>query len=198
MERDPRWVAPGREASLLATMTKPRAASPAVQTELAQLFEEHHGRVFGAAFRILGNASDAEDVLQQVFLRIVRQEVTPDQVGNMDAYLYRSAINAALDLGRSRWRRSRVSLAESVADEVRPAAAPSDTDPFEIRNWLRQALTVLSGREAEIFVLRYLEGYENREIAELLSTSQAVVAVSLFRARGKLKKELRKLTGGLS
>jgi RNA polymerase sigma-70 factor, ECF subfamily len=180
---------------LLATVAKPTAASPAVQTELRQLFEEHQGRIFRAAFRILGNATDAEDILQQVFLRVVRQEVPADQVGNMDSYLYRSAINAALDLARSRWRRSRVPLAEATAQDRTGA---SSTEPYEIRNWLRQALTVLSERQAEIFVLRYLEGYENREIAEMLATSQAVVAVSLFRARAQLKKELRKLTGGVS
>jgi len=163
-----------------------------VQTELRQLFEEHQGRIFRAAFRILGNTTDAEDILQQVFLRVVRQEVPADQVGNIDAYLYRSAINAALDLARSRWRRSSVPLA-AAADH----ASASSTEPYEIRNWLRQALTVLSERQAEIFVLRYLEGYENREIAEMLATSQAVVAVSLFRARAQLKKELRKLSGGV-
>ncbi|HEY0710154.1 MAG TPA: sigma-70 family RNA polymerase sigma factor [Polyangia bacterium] len=176
-------------------MTNSRAAVPAVETELGQLFEEHQSRIFRAAYRILGNTTDAEDVLQQVFLRVVRHEVPPDQVGNMDSYLYRSAINAALDLGRSRWRRSRVALTEVPTQATAPGA---DTEPYEIRNWLRQALTALSGREAEIFVLRHLEGYENREIAEMLATSQAVVAVSLFRARGKLKKELRKLTGGVS
>jgi RNA polymerase sigma-70 factor (ECF subfamily) len=175
-------------------MTKARAAAPAAQTELGQLFEEHQSRIFRAAFRILGNATDAEDILQQVFLRIIRQEVPPDQVGNLDAYIYRTAINAALDLARSRWRRSSVPLAEAGSHE--PSSA-SGTEPYEIRNWLRQALTVLSGRQAEMFVLRYLEGYENREIAEMLSTSQAVVAVSLFRARAQLKKELRKLTGGV-
>jgi RNA polymerase sigma-70 factor (ECF subfamily) len=175
-------------------VAKVRAAAPAAQTELGQLFEEHQRRIFGAAFRILGNATDAEDILQQVFLRIVRQEVPADQVGNLDAYLYRAAINAALDLARSRWRQSRVPLAEAAAVE---RSSASGTEPYEIRNWLRQALTVLSARQAEIFVLRYLEGYENREIAELLATSQATVAVSLFRARAQLKQELRKLSGGV-
>jgi RNA polymerase sigma-70 factor (ECF subfamily) len=180
-------------------MTKPRAAASAVHTELAQLFEEHQGRIFRAAFRILGNTTDAEDILQQVFLRIVRQEVPPDQVGNMEAYLYRSAINAALDLGRSRWRRSQVPLTDAATQQIStgtPASAAADA--FEVQNWLRQALTVLSARQAEMFVLRHLEGYENREIAEMLATSQATVAVSLFRARSKLKNELRKLTGGVS
>jgi RNA polymerase sigma-70 factor (ECF subfamily) len=181
---------------VLATVQKPRAVPPAVQTELGQLFEEHQGRIFRAAYRILGNATDAEDVLQQVFLRVIRQEVPPDQVGSMDSFLYRSAINAALDLARSRWRRSAVPMAEAgVAALASPGG--SDTEAAEIRNWLRQALTVLSDRQAEMFVLRYLEGYENREIAEMLATSQAVVAVSLFRARAQLKNELRKLTGGV-
>lgn len=179
---------------MLATVEKPRAAAPAVQTELGQLFEEHQGRIFRAAFRILGNATDAEDVLQQVFLRVIRQEVPPDQVGNMDAYLYRSAINAALDLARSRWRRSSVPLAETAAELP---SSDGSSESYEIRNWLRQALTALSPRQAEMFVLRYLEGYENREIADMLATSQAVVAVSLFRARAQLKKQLRKLTGGV-
>ena len=184
---------------MLATVAKVKAVAPPAQTELGQLFEEHQARIFRAAFRILGNASDAEDVLQQVFLRIVRQEVPADQVGNLDAYLYRTAINAALDLARSRWRRSAVSLAEVPTDgQPGDSAAGRGTEAYEIRNWLRQALTVLSGRQAEMFVLRYLEGYENREIAEMLSTSQAVVAVSLFRARAQLKKELHKLTGGVS
>ena len=179
---------------MLATVAKVTAAAAPAQTELGQLFQEHQGRIFRAAFRILGNTTDAEDVMQQVFLRIIRQEVPPDQVGNLDAYLYRTAINAALDLARSRWRRSSVPLAEASAHE--PTSA-SGIEPFEIRNWLRQALGVLSPRQAEMFVLRYLEGYENREIAEMLSTSQAVVAVSLFRARAQMKQELRKLSGGV-
>ena len=47
-----------------------------------------------------------------------------------------------------------------------------------------------------MFVLRYIEGYDNREIAQMLETSPAVVAVSLFRARNQLQKEFRKLAGG--
>ncbi|HEY0713317.1 MAG TPA: RNA polymerase sigma factor [Polyangia bacterium] len=178
---------------MLATVEKMRAATPAPNSEVRQLFEEQQARIFRAAFRILGNAAEAEDVLQQVFLRVVRGEVPAEQVGNMDAYLYRSAINAALDLARSRSRRAHVPMGEAAAE---PASTTSGTESYELRNWLRQALTALSERQAEMFVLRYLEGYENREIAEMLATSQAVVAVSLFRARAQLKKELRKLSGG--
>jgi RNA polymerase sigma-70 factor, ECF subfamily len=179
---------------VLATVAKTTA--PAGDTELGQLFEEHHGRIFRAAYRILGDAAEAEDVLQTVFLRIVRREHPPEAVGNLDSYLYRTAINAALDLIRSRWRATTVPLGEGPAAEPTAAEGSAGTEAFEIRNWLRRALGTLSVRQAEMFVLRYLEGYDNREIAQLLGTSQAVVAVSLFRARGQLQKEMRKLAGG--
>ena len=70
---------------MLATMIK---------APLDQMYEAHHGMVFRTAYRITGNAADAEDVLQTVFLRIVRGN---PEVENPESYLRRSAVNAALD-----------------------------------------------------------------------------------------------------
>jgi RNA polymerase sigma factor (sigma-70 family) len=69
---------------------------------------------------------------------------------------------------------------------------------MEIRNWLRRALAELSPRTAEMFVLRYIEGMDNPEIARSMNTSQAVVAVTLHRVRTKLKKDLRGFMRGAS
>ena len=66
----------------------------------------------------------------------------------------------------------------------------------EIREQLRRALADLNPRVAEMFTLRYLEELDNREIARLMDTSQAVVAVTLFRARAKLRKELSRFRKG--
>jgi RNA polymerase sigma-70 factor (ECF subfamily) len=151
------------------------------------MFEEHHARIYKAAYRITGSASDAEDVLQNVFLRLMHREGA-ELVGNLGSYLYRAALNTALDLCRAR-RNKTAPLTEE------PATA-GDGEAVEIRGWLRHALGALSPRQAEMFVLRYIEGYDNREIAQMLETSQAVVAVSLFRARSQLQKEFRKLAGG--
>jgi RNA polymerase sigma-70 factor (ECF subfamily) len=164
--------------------------------ELARVFEEHHRRVFRAAYRITGNATDAEDVMQSVFLRLAVQEPELGGVDNLGSYLHRAAINNALDLCRSRWRTGRVQVEEVVGASVPDATASAATEEVEIRVWLRRALAVLSPRQAEIFVLRYLEGYDNREIAQVLGTSAAVVAVSLFRARAQLQQQFRKLAGG--
>ena len=68
---------------------------------LEQIFVNHKDLIFRAAYRITGNASDAEDVLQTVFLRLVRQDKFP-AIANLPGYLHRSAVNASLDPPR-RW-----------------------------------------------------------------------------------------------
>ncbi len=156
--------------------------------ELEQIFQDHRTRVFRAAYRITGNINDAEDVLQTVFLRLARRD-DPGAVHNLESYLYRAAINAALDLLRSRKTSASVPLDETAPQDLPFTSALNHSQ--DLRVWLRQALAKLSARHAEMFALRYLEGYDNREIAQMMDTSQAVVAVTLHRTRGQLRKEFR-------
>lgn len=163
---------------------------------LEQLFWSHQDRVIRAAYRITGNMADAEDVAQTVFLRLVSSP--QEAIDKPESYLYRAAINGALDLLRSRKRGREVELEQahevvSSGSSVSPEQKQGDR---ELRNWLRQALTQLSPRTAEMFVLRYFEERDNREIARMLGTSQAVVAVMLHQARGKLKKQFRAFERG--
>ena len=161
---------------------------------LEKVFREHQGRVFRAAYRVTGNAQDAEDVLQTVFLRLARQGDAPP-VANLSSYLYRSAVNAALDLLRHRQDRERVPLhdAEAAVEPglVSPDSPERDVESTEIREWLRRALSGLNPQAAECFVLRYVEGFENREIAHMVGLSRMAVAVLLHRARRRLEREFR-------
>ena len=161
---------------------------------LEQIFLEHKDLVFRAAYRVTGNASDAEDVLQTVFLRLVRLEQFPE-INNLPGYLHRSAVNASLDLLRGRKDAHNVSLDE---DPDQAGAASIDHGPHsaELRDWLRQALARLNPRWAEMFVLRFIEDYNNREIAVIMNTSPAVVAVVLHRTRAQLKKDFKGQTRG--
>ena len=165
-----------------------------LSSTLAQIYLEHHDRLFRAAHRVTGSSSDAEDVVQTVFLRFaVRSEVSPT-VDNLPSYLYRAAINSAVDLLRARREGKLVSL--EVA-ELRPTEdGESSEEDHGLRKWLREALARLRPRWAEMFVLKYVEGCDNAEIAGLCGTSQAVVAVTLFRARSRLKAELAAQMGG--
>lgn len=164
-------------------------------TELSLLFVEHHRRVLKAAFRITGNMADAEDVAQAVFLRLAGAD---GPVANAGSYLYRAAINGALDL----LRRRKIAQAEPLesAEYARAAGAGSSPEAEasgrELGALLRIAISELPPRAAEMFILRYVEEHGNREIATLMGTSQAVVAVTLYNARSRLKKRLSELERG--
>ncbi|HZI60880.1 MAG TPA: sigma-70 family RNA polymerase sigma factor [Pyrinomonadaceae bacterium] len=160
--------------------------------ELETLFQAHHGRVFRTAQRITGSAADAEDVLQNVFLRLVKGQDDYDLSRNPEAYLSRAAINASLDLLRSRSRSKVVGLddvnTEALTSGFRnPEVTHADR---ELQTLVRQAVSRLGKTAGEMFVLRYYEGFDNKEIAVLLNTSPLVVGVVLHRARTKLRKEI--------
>ncbi|MGA3188359.1 MAG: sigma-70 family RNA polymerase sigma factor [Bryobacteraceae bacterium] len=147
---------------------------------LDQMYEAHHSMVFRTAYRITGNAADAEDVLQTVFLRMVRGN---PEVENPESYLRRSAVNAALDVVRARHD-------NDTLEPERMAASGSCTELSELRDTLRRELSKLPPRNAEMFAMRFFEGYTNPEIAKLLGISQVVVAVTLHRTRRKLQREM--------
>ena len=181
----------------MAATTEPANLST---EELERIFREHHALVFRAAYRVTGNANDAEDVLQTVFLRMLKRASGADPVGNMASFLHRAAVNAALDLMRARQNIRSIPL-----DEVEPVLAePAYRGPErlqgsgEIREWLRGALARLNPRIAEMFMLRFFEGKDNPEIARLLKTTPGTVAVTLSRTRDRLQKEYRAYLGGVA
>jgi len=161
----------------------------AIPDEFDRVFRTHYGLVFRTAYRITGNAADAEDVSQVVFLRLFRRKQDPRSLGNQpldneESYLRRAAINAALDVIRSRISDRRVELPDLPAE-------PVHDDPRELRQALGRALAQLKPRPAEIFALRFLAGFSNPQIARMLGISQVLVAVIVHRTRQQLRKELR-------
>jgi RNA polymerase sigma-70 factor (ECF subfamily) len=161
--------------------------------ELGVLFRDHHEAIFRIAYRITGSQSDAEDVLQTIFLRLTPNWARRDLSPNPEGYLHRAAVNASLDLIRRRTRANFVALDVVDFDQSSKLSTQSPEDDFadlELRELIRHAIAKLEGRAATAFALRYLEGYDNSRIAEILGTSQMVVAVTLHRARTRLRKEI--------
>lgn len=158
---------------------------PSPPEPLEALFREHGAFVFRTAYRVTGRAADAEDVLQTVFLRLAGRSDVGRFGSEPRGYLHRAAVNGALDLVRSRHSAAgTVPLEERAGDvEARDGRPDAVAESRELRARLRTALAKLSPRVAEVFVLRALEGIPNRQIARLLGSSPAVVAVQYFRAR---------------
>lgn len=205
-------IDPGDESSMALILRRPIATSPAPagaeamapgrSIDPAALFGAHHAAVFRAAYRITGQAEDAEDVLQTVFLKLIRN-AEPAAIEHPRAYLQRAAVNAAINLLRQRRRHpaspldlgagvSRVAdrSPDDAGDGAQPTAGPEtmpDPGRTELRERLRAALAELPPRVAEIFALRYIEGFNNRQIAELYATSESSIGVTLHRARRSLR-----------
>lgn len=165
-----------------STTTVPRTPVP---SELETVFREHHGLVFRTAYRVTGNAADAEDVLQVVFLRLLRRSSEAETMDHPESYLRRAAINASLDVLRSRQAARTVELPDDLAHDDTP----------DLRRALSAALAQLKPRPAEIFTLRFLEGFTNQQIAKMLGMSQVLVAVTVHRTRQQLRKQLSTYLG---
>ena len=157
---------------------------------LATAFEEHHRRVFRAAFRVTGSIDDAEDVLQTVFLNMMKRETAAglDLGNDPKSYLCRAAVNAAVDVLRANKRKTTLEPQAGSGDET--DGADAEVARGELRRQLRSALSRLSPRAASIVALRFFEGYGNAEIAAMLGTSPSSIAVTLHRARRRLRAEL--------
>jgi RNA polymerase sigma-70 factor (ECF subfamily) len=187
---------PDEERPMLNAAIQPAADES--HGELGRIFRENATRVLAAAYRVTGNTQDAEDVLQTVFLRLIKSGGGGGHLGaDPGGYLRRAAVNAGVDVLRSRRGVQQTpfeKIAAVLPDEGRPSPDRVQGS-HELRAEIRRALVTLSPRSAEIFALRYFEGYDNHEIAKMLGTSRSTVAVILHRTRNHLREAIRQYLG---
>jgi RNA polymerase sigma-70 factor (ECF subfamily) len=167
----------------------------ALDQELEQIFREHYHMTYRTAYGVTGSPEDAEDVVQTIFLRLLRREFPPNIKKNPKAYLYKAAVNLSLNAIKAKKRHVLTSDAEAF--EQRPTLVePSSAE--ELHRRLYEAVAELNPQAAHILVLRYVHNFSDAEIAKLLGTSRGTIAVSLYRSRTRLKKLMRasSLSGG--
>jgi RNA polymerase sigma-70 factor (ECF subfamily) len=165
----------------------PAAAAPDVIDEtrvpdLEDVFRQHAPMVYRTARAITGSTDEAEDIVQTVFLRLLKGDSGDHPRTNLKGYLYRAAVNLSLDTLRARRRRSFIRDLDRIE-----AAAPAATSFDEVAQWLDVALSHLDPPSLEILTLRYVHDYSDGEIAKLLGTSRGAIALRLFRLRRRLK-----------
>jgi RNA polymerase sigma factor (sigma-70 family) len=151
----------------------------------AGLYERHYEAVFRTALRVTGRPADAEDVLQTVFVRLLSGGEHEEAARRPAAYFRRAAVNAAVDLLRRRAVR-----AETVYDDAAPHAAVESE--LLLKEQLRRAIATLDREDATLFVLRFVEGLSNQELADLFQLEKNNVAVRLHRIRLRLQAEMER------
>jgi RNA polymerase sigma-70 factor (ECF subfamily) len=171
----------------MSTATVPELNQESPSPGFEEIYRQHSAMVYRTARAVTGNPEDAEDVLQTVFLRLIRQEDSGQLRKNAKAYLYRAAVNLSLDLLRARNRRTFTHEVERLETPATTNTGPFDDDTHR---QLQQALAELSPEAAHILVLRYVHNYSDAGISKLLGTSRGAIALRLFRLRTRLKKAL--------
>lgn len=163
------------------------------------LVDRHSRGLFRLAFRMTGNQPDAEDVVQESFLRAYRQLGKFDERASFGTWLYRIAVNCALDLVRSRKRRAEQQPSEDSAENAVRAAVSSNPGPErlalsgELRERVAEAMNELSAAEKSAFVLRHFEGMRIEEVSRILGCQPGAAKHSVFRAVQKLRRALEPL-----
>jgi RNA polymerase sigma-70 factor (ECF subfamily) len=152
-------------------------------TDWTAIVRVHGPSAFATAWRILGNVSDTEDAVQEAFLdalRLGRRQT----VENWGALLRHLASRRALDLLRKR----RVAV-PITTEPASPVSSHPDQVALAVERaaQLRQALTQLPDRQAEVFALRYFGDLSNQAIAETLNITAGAVAIALHKARARLQ-----------
>jgi RNA polymerase sigma-70 factor (ECF subfamily) len=155
-------------------------------TAFEALYASHGARMKSVALNMLGNRSDAEDAVQEAFLRAYRSRNTFRQDASLWTWVYRILLNTCRDFGRRRVSHGETPL--DIEDGFEPQARDDD---HPLRLALMQALDELAPIYREVFVLCEVEGHTHREVADILDIPEGTSKGRLFEARQKLKARLR-------
>jgi RNA polymerase sigma-70 factor (ECF subfamily) len=175
----------------MSTVAAPHVTNKQLKQEFERIFHEYSSFIYRTAYGVTGNAEDAEDVLQTIFLRLMRRELPPNLKNNPKAYLYRAAVNVSLSTLRSRRQRELVGDLEGFESSVHAAQSRSAS---QVRERLLATLETMAESNpagVELLILRYVHNYPDADIGKMFGQSRGVVAVRLFRARNRLKKLMR-------
>jgi len=169
------------------------------RAEFARLVETHYEMIYRLAIRMLNNPQDAEDILQETFLKAYRHLKGFDGRSSVSTWLYRIATNEALMFLR-RQKPDQVSIEEPLEE------GESEQPPLQIVDWcclpeetllsaesqayLDEAITHLSPGLRLVFILRDIQGLSTQETGEVLGLSEVAVKTRLSRARLRLREEL--------
>lgn len=165
------------------------------------LVERHSGKIYRIAYRMSGNQNDAEDIVQETFLRAFRNLNQFDEKAVFTSWLYRIAANYALDLLRGRKTHPVVSLSASTEDSGSAWLASESPGPEriafsgQVQEKIAAAMEHLTPHERTAFTLRHFEGHTIDEIGSFLNLGRSATKQVVFRAVQKMRRALQHVGG---
>ena len=166
------------------------------QTEiLSDLFNDYHQQVYRLAYRITLSHKDAEDIVQDVFLKLYYKLHQFEEKSKISTWIYRITLNTSIDSQRRFKKRKEEKPLQVLAETEMniPMQNPNEHNVAEIAELLNRAITKLKQPFRTVLILRNFEDFTYEDIAEILNITSGTVASRLNRAYTKLKIELEKL-----
>jgi len=154
-----------------------------------RLYQAHASRMKSMARNLLGGASDAEDAVQDTFLKIHRSIGSFRGQSSFATWMFRILINTCYDARRSRVRKKEISQDDEPEGSQRPEPRAASSHPA-LRLVLEHALTQLTRHQRDVFLLYEVEGFRHSEIAEMLDISETASKNTLFQAKRNLRQLL--------
>ncbi len=177
----PRRIVPVDEAGLVT------AAQRGDDRAFERLYRSHVGRIHAVVFRLVADPAQAEELTQDVFVRVWQRLATFRGESTFGTWLHRLAVNVVLSDRRSAWRRmKRVTPSGDLVELQAPA--PPVTPGLKLD--LDAAIAALPPGARTVFVLHAIEGYQHDEIARLTGIAPGTSKAQLFRARRLLQEAL--------
>lgn len=170
------------------------------RTAQEELYRRYSGRLYNVAYRFAGNASDADDLLQDLFLQAYRRLDSFRGEASLGTWLYRLAVNCCLDHVRSKQGRQQQATAFLDDLEMPEPAAPASWRPDTAleRLDLERAVAKLPPSYRAAFVLHDVEGLDHREVGSALGIAEGTSKSLVHKARLRLRTILRGGTGSAS
>ena len=152
-------------------------------------------KLYRFAYRLLGDDSEAQDVVQEVLIKVWDRREQMDELENMEAWCMRITRNLSYDKLKSRTRR-RTETLDKGYDISSPAENSPDrrTEQKDMMRMIRKFMNDLPEKQRHVMQLRDVEGYSYKEISEILDMDLSQVKVNLFRARKKIRENLVNMT----
>ena len=161
-----------------------------------RVVDENKKHVYYLALKLTGNHQDAEDLSQEVFIKVYRKFHTFRREAKMSSWLYRITVNTHINRNRQKMKQSTRSTEKIEYIATNHTQAPAETNPERstrsgmIKAHIEKALSVLTERERSIFVLRHYQDMSQKDIGRVLEIKTGTVKSTLFRAVRKLRDEL--------
>jgi RNA polymerase sigma-70 factor (ECF subfamily) len=172
------------------------------------LVERHSRSIFRVAYRMTGNRQDAEEIVQETFLRAYKSLARFELRSNLSTWLYRIAVNRALDFLASKQTQMQSKDSYQIADHIDPDQVHQVRLPapgpgpdrlllsLEVKTRIAQALGLLTPAERVAFTMRHMDGQSIEDISKALNLKTSAAKNAVFRAVQKLRQQLEPLASG--